>query len=52
MSGLEQIKRRGAMEDRTESGKSYEEPALEKCEKLVEITEGAAPVVSGVTPKG
>ncbi|MGC9964130.1 MAG: hypothetical protein ABSE08_01870 [Syntrophobacteraceae bacterium] len=36
------------MENRTESRKSYEEPTLEKCEKLVEITEGFAPVVSGV----
>jgi len=45
---LEQIKRRGAMEDGTESRKPYVEPTLEKCEKLVEITEAETPFVSGI----
>jgi len=38
------------MEDNNASKKPYAEPTLEKCEKLVEITEGAAPKVSGVKP--
>ena len=35
------------MEENNESKKPYEEPTLEKCEKLAEITEGPAPHVSG-----
>ncbi len=39
------------MEENNESKKPYAEPTLEKCEKLVEITEGnAVRVVSGVRP--
>jgi hypothetical protein len=45
---LEQIKRRRAMENGTENRKPYVEPTLEKCEKLVEITEGVGPIVSGI----
>lgn len=38
------------MEENNESKKPYVGPTLEKCEKLVEITEGAAPHISGVKP--
>jgi hypothetical protein len=38
------------MTENNESKKPYAEPTLEKCEKLIEITEGAAIRVSGVTP--
>jgi len=36
------------MENGTENRKPYVEPTLEKCEKLVEITEGVGPIVSGI----
>jgi hypothetical protein len=38
------------MEQNNESQKPYVEPTLVKCEKLVEITEGAVPRISGVAP--
>jgi len=38
------------MEENNDSKKPYVEPTLEKCEKLIEITEGQAPRVSGVKP--
>ncbi|MGO9018810.1 MAG: hypothetical protein ACLQVJ_10725 [Syntrophobacteraceae bacterium] len=40
------------MEENNESKKPYVEPTLEKCEKLVEITEGLAVHVSGAKPVG
>ncbi len=36
------------MENRSEDRKPYVEPSLEKCEKLLEITEAEAPFVSGI----
>jgi hypothetical protein len=41
------------MEEDNENKKPYVAPILEKCEKLVEITEGVATAhVSGVKPAG